>query len=666
MHGRFFGLVLVAAALFLVLPADLFSQNYTTVEGKFKVQGRQDKRGEYTGTLHISKVSGDRYSASGSVQFADGETRAIDGVGYYNGSWWWKRFVIEYTIDGAGVTGRLNDVATGNSSADAIRIQGRYRVSSDKTKIYGSWKSISGAKLTGYDTLHRVRDEIKITAVEPAAGQQGDSAKRLVILGENLPGEGNVQATDVAFLRDGAVDAGIKITRIFEYSDDGSRLEVEANLAKDAAPGLRDVRVLQGLGRGLFTVQAADVRLPLGRSAKVTGGQWAKVLVPDVEGGELTLHASGASFEVRRGSREGAVLNPVSGTRYTIARGGHGWLFVKVNGTGELTVSNTFVQTAETPAEKKPWNFWYFPFFDRPTNGQNLYDDGGAYEKLDRVLGIQPDANAKFVEKNHMDKEFKLPTDAMELARYNPSTIKGWAYCYQRSTDDKKSWWGHCWGAVVASSLWAQPKGRTVKDPAGKDAAFSEEEVEGLLTAYYTNHGCYPTNYMRDCPPGRPKEDLKEPVDRHADDFFLGLQKGILRDGLPLACNLRAQLTDEKEGTQVWNHVIWKYEARFQEVEGKDDPTYVEVALKVTATDDVYPSGPSAHRDEDYVLRFKYGTDGQIRRDEADFQNWVSAKHFAPSYLWRIKSATPDGTENEVLGEHLDDLKRLFEYEPIR
>ncbi len=657
---------IVVAAVVVALPAALYSESYKTVEGKFNLQGRQDGRGEYAGQITIAKVSGDRFSATGTVKFTDGAERRIDGVAYYNGFWWTKRLVLEYTLDAAGVVNRLGDIVSGASS-DAVKIEGRYKVSSDKLKIYGPWKSVSGAACKGYDVFARAKDELKITAVDPAEGQQGDANKKLVILGENLPVEGQVQASDIAFLSGGSVDAKIKVTRIFDWSDDGSRIEIEASIAKDAAPGKRDVRVLAGLGRELFTVSATDVRLPLGRSAQVAGGAWAKLFVPDAEGGELTLTAAGATLEVHRGSHTGEILAAVSGNRFAIARAGHGWLYVKVNGTGNVSVANTFPQKAETPAAKKPWNFWYFPFFDRPGANQNLYDEGGAYEKFDLAVGIKADPNAKFDSSRHMDsKDFKMPTDAAELKKYNPSTTKGWGYSYQRSTDDKKSWWGHCWGAVVASSLWGQPSAKTVKDPAGKDVAFDEEEVEGLLTAFYTNHGCYPTNYMRDCPPGRPKDALKEPCDRFADDFFLGLQKGILRDGLPLAANLRAASTDEKQGDQVWNHVIWKYEARYQEVEGKDDPTCVEVALDVTATDDVFPSGPSAHRDESYVLRFKFGEDGQIKRDEADFQNWVSATHFCPSYLWRIKSATDDGTENEVLGKHWDDLARLFDFSAIR
>lgn len=662
---RTLGLILLAVAILFALPANLFSQSYQTIEGRYTLNGNQSGRGAYAGTITIAKVSGDRYSAIGSVKFADGQERAIDGVAYFNGIWWAKRLVLEYTIDGAGVVNRLNDIASGDNASSAVKIQGRYKVTGDRTKIYGPWKSISGVSVNGSDTFTRLKTEIKITAVDPAEAQQGDAGKRLAIVGENLPLEGQVQASDIAFAVNGAADGGIKITRILDYSDDGTRLEIEANIAKDAAPGVRDVRVLSGSGAKLFTVTAADVRLPLGGSVAVAGGAWAKLLVPDVEGGELTLTASGAALEVHRGSHAGELLKSAAGGSYPIARGGQGWLFVKAGGAGNVTISNTFVQQAETPAAKKPWNFWYFPFYDRPGAGLNLYDDGGAYEKFDQAAGIVADPKAKFDASKHMDKDFKAPTDVNELKRYNSSTTKGWAYCYQRSTDNAKSWWGHCWGAVVASSLWAQPAAKTVKGADGKSVSFTEEEAEGLLTDYYTNHGCYPTNYLRDCPPGRPKEDLKEECDRYADDFLLGLQQGIRRDGLPLASNLRAQLTDEKEGTQVWNHVIWKYSARYSEVAGKDDATYVQVDLDVTATDDVFPSGPTAQRNESYVLRFKFGADGQILRDDPN-QNWVSATHFCPSYLWRIKGATPEGTENEVLGKHFEDLKRLFEYQEIR
>lgn len=654
-----------ALALLLTVASPGFADSYATLDGRWDIAGNQKGRGDYRGTLTVARVGGDRYTATGAVTFSNGEERRIDGTGALQGSGKRRRFVLRYTISGAGVVDRLRDAAGGNSGADTLTLEARYKVTGDRKKMYGPWRTTSGRGPEGYDTLSRNVAELRITALEPDHGQAGDANLRLTVRGEHLPLEGQVVASDFAFVRDGQVDAGIRVLRVLDGSDDGTSLVIEASIARDAAPGARDLRLKSATGPRLFTVAAPDVRLPLGRSVTVPAGSWVKLFVPDAAGGELTLSAGSATLEVHRSTRDGAMLAPTSGNRFDLTQGGHGWLFVRTAGTGTVTVSNTLIQRAETPAEKKPWNFWYFPFFDRSGAGQNLYDDGGAYEKFDRAAGILEDPAAKFMASKHMDKEFKLPTDAAEAKRYNPSTTRGFAWCYQRSTDSKKSWWGHCWGAVVASSLYGQPTARTVPGPQGASIAFSEEEVEGLLTGFHTNLGCYPTNYLRDCPPGRPKEDLKEPVDRFADDFFLGLQQGIGRDGLPLASNLRAASTDEADGGQVWNHVIWKYEARFAEQEGKDDPTLVQVALDVTATDDVYPSGPTAHRDESYVLRFKYGTDGLVQRDHAE-QNWVSASHFCPSYLWRIKSATSTGTENEVLGRHWDDLERMFEFPAIR
>jgi hypothetical protein len=271
----------------------------------------------------------------------------------------------------------------------------------------------------------------------------------------------------------------------------------------------------------------------------------------------------------------------------------------------------------------------------------------------------------------HMDadakdeaKKFKLPTDPTELARYEPSTVKGYGWCYQRSTDSEKGWWGHCWGAVIASSLHRRPKAVDVAVVGSAAVSFSEEEAEGILSAYYSNHNVDGNFYIGRCPPGRPTDKTGEDVDGFAHDLWRGLVDGIKKQGLPLASNLRAEATSDEANTQVWNHVIWKFETKLRRAPNQNDPAYVELEIKVFATNDVFPSTEAqAPRCETYVIRLRTNA-GEVVPGAKD-QNWVSATHYAPSYLARITGSTSgdSGCENRSLGRvGIDALSKKLGY----
>lgn len=652
--------LVVSALLVLTLVLSSRSPAYaapTVWEGRWAVNGHHSLKGDYTGTLTITRVSGSNYAVAGDLVYADGKKDSVTGNAVLSGWWGTKTFKYSYKTAGGGI---LDALSTGNA-AGSVTIRATLR--GDKKKMTGSWFVVEKPDVKGNETLTHIK-EMAVTGVEPKDVDAGTDNREVRILGRNLPLTGTLDVKDVGFLTGTAADATIKVNRILDFSDDGSSIKVSLTVAKESVPGKRSIKVADAVGKDLFTVNPPELRLKLGGSQTATAGTFLKLFVPDQSGGDLTL--SGAAVELHQGTKDGPVVAATAGETWTFAENKAGWYFVKIVGSGNGTLTANFVQKGEVTGAKKPWNFWYFPFYERGTD-MNLYCENGAYEKLDKVLGLKHDADGykKFDKSRHMDKDFKEPTDDKDKAKYDQTTTKGWAYCYARSTDSKKSWWGHCWGAAVASSIYQQPKALTVKAADGSDVAFTEEEAEGLLTDYFTNHSVNPVNYVNDCPAGRPTDALKEECDEYADDFFVGLQTGIRKNGLPLASNLRAQSTSDDDKDQVWNHVVWKYEARFKEVEGKDDPTYLQVDLDVTATDDRFPSGPDVHRDESYVLRFKYDENGALQRDNKDFQNWVSADHYCPSYLWRINSATPWGTENQVMADKLPKLESIFKHAKI-
>ncbi len=564
--------------------------------------------------------------------------------------------------------------------------------------VGGKWSDVGEARKAeggawlrswhGVETLTKDTTPMEITGLDPAAAFAETDQVLVTIKGVRLPSERKLTADSIAFLIGDTVDPEIQVVDVVDVDDDWARARIVVKVGKNAALGKRNIRILGTLGEDMFEVAELQ-RLKLGHTAtiesnEVTNTKVARVYVPDRLGGKLKITPAGATLRFK--DMKGTPLAVGDDGAFAIDTDRQGWYFVEAEGS----VTTSFTQIGEVLPENRPYNFWYYPFFDRPGADQNLYDEGGGYEKLDKVAGNVA-KGARFDVSRHMDKRtkqkkwgdktfteektfaeaYKEFSDA-EKAKHDPSTMKGYAYSYQRSMDDNKSWWGHCWGAVVASSIFRAPEGgvKGVPTADGGTVDFSEDEVEGLLTSYYTNHGVRPYNFMNDCPAGRPTDALDEKVDSFADDWFLGLRKGIAEWGVPLASNLRAEKTSDKEEdkSQVWNHVVWYYEATLKEADG-DDPTLMETTIMVKATNDVFPSGQTAApRVEEYSmgLRFRYTPYGDIDPD-GEGQNWLSASHYAPSYLWRIEKSSGRTTDNKPLSEFgIDKLIDTFKLERMK
>ena len=525
-------------------------------------------------------------------------------------------------------------------------------------ELMGTWRV--GNQVRRTDVWHV--DVPTIIRLEPSQLPAGRNSLEVTVIGEYLPRRPT--SDSIVFLRNGRADRRINISQVRGTNDDRTELRLVIDVDKLAALGSRDFRIGENEAKEAATVTPPAPRIRLGQTVdNIRQGEDHDLFIP-IEDGKLTFTAE---VELRDPSGNAVTA---SDDGYVISAAGH--YNVVPAADGELGCE--YKLEAKSKTENMPWHFWYFPYVQRSNSSQNLYSEGGVYEKIDQVVGVSHEESAaEFNKSRHMDDDFELPEDdEAEKAQYVTDTTQGYAWCYQRSTDDDKSWWGHCWGAVVASSLYQQPEAATVKDTEGNDVAFSEEETEGLITSYFTDHGVYPRSFMNNCPSALPTEDLNERCDRFADDFFLGLHQGIGKEGLALACNLRAELTSEDEDkmNQVWNHVVYGYEASIREVEGANDAFQIEVDLEVEATNDVFPSGANRRgRFESYVLRFRASPEGGIKRDDMSVQNWVSAKHYTPSYLWKIQRSASgvSGTKNRPLAQRvtLNKLEQLFGYKPI-
>lgn len=654
---------------FLLFMQGSYSSQTQEITGTWLSRGKISGGSEYSGTVEISKTYNDYY-ASGRF-YIGGETgeriASFWSAAAFDGRRLKFKFYIRQT---PGLIRSLEGLGrSGTADYQRIEVEGDYVLSEDGNAFQGTWKS-SDNSLDAEDIWKKKSDKIEVFSISPDKVETGvDREMILTITGSNFPDQSEFNRTrsELVFLKEGRIDDMIQVKQVLEVSDDGTSLKVLVSFYKNADLGSRDVQVKKGLGKDLLSITKASLKLPLGGSLKARAGDTVKVYIPNGEGGRLVL--SGAEIRsLHQGNPRGAETI-LSGNDFEIKAAG--WYYFSMpSSSGDVNLSCSYTVEGETPKENKPWNFWYWPYYDKSMDGLNLYDDGGVYEKLDRVLGILPqkDGWKDFDVTRHMDYQagFRLPEGLQERERYNPTTIKGYAWCYQRTTDSSKGWWGYCNGAVMASSLYSQPpQSKTLLLPDGTSLHFTQEELEGILTSYYIGHSWLGINFVNFCPPGRPTARLEEDVDYHCDDFFQGLVDGIGKQGRALASNLRAESTNLAHGGQVWNHVIWKFKATLEEVDG--DPTFVKVNLTIYANMDIFPSDESkGSRVEDYILTLKYNPDGTLDRDNKKYQNWIYAKHFCPYYMSLIQgSFNPDCTENEVLRGKIHRLIEVFGFKKI-
>jgi hypothetical protein len=611
-------------------------------DGAYRIAGNDAQKGAFTGEVRLHKkdathvdVSGvDNFTRGGKQPFAATADLADDTL----------RFSV--TFKKHGFLEAIDRFFGGHPDTRVVVVMKL----TAPGKLEGTWTATDDSKFRRTDTWTKFH--ARVDSVLPKTIELGTN-RLLDIYGADLPSPADVDKKDVAFLLDGKDDSRLETTELVERTDDGTRLRVRVKVEGNAHLGARGVRVLDATKDAVVTVIVPDHDLPLGGSTKLAHGERAKVVVP-LAGGVLTVTGPGR-LELLDPRDDPVHAEPRQGVTITEA----GTYFVRLlDGDGE--VKDEYAIKGETKPENKPYNFWYYPYYEMLTppgaEPKNLYADGGAFEKLDKVFDLKP-TGEKFDPSRHVDAnakgdaKFKMPTDPNEVAKYDPSTTKGFAYCYQRSTDSSKDWWGHCWGAVIASSLHHAPHETTVATVGTESVTFSEEQMEGLLSSYYSNHAIDGNFYVHGCPPDRPTEKTGEACDSHAHELWTGLVEGIKGQGVPLASNLRAASTSDKQKNEVWNHVIWKFEASLSRAPKQNDPAYVEIAIKVYATNDVFPSTEDrAPRTEDYVIRLRT-KDGNVVAGAKD-ENWVSATHFCPSYLARITgSKTGDfGCDNAVLG----------------
>lgn len=339
-------------------------------------------------------------------------------------------------------------------------------------------------------------------------------------------------------------------------------------------------------------------RLPLGGSVTANGSPAClQVYLPTRWGGSLQLAAGagriwlyGPGVDPAGGS---PLVQPARQLSYEAGHDQQGWykLVLRDAPAGGHNVQARFVQSGQ--ADQVPWNFWYFPYSPYAP-GPKLYDPSGAFARYDSRFGLSPGA---------------------------------WRYEYDehRSTQ-AEGWWGHCWGASVASILLEQPRAA---------AGFSQDELEGMAADFFDGFGALALEW--DWPHVKPSPGFGDQADWYADNFHARLREYLRDRRVPLHMNLRQETG--VGSSQVWNHAVYKYSAEFvedPEAVGDpwvDKPRQLRIRTVITANEDFYQNGASGgtpedgpRREQEAVYSLVYGPAGDIVPDATQPrpQNWRS------------------------------------------
>lgn len=359
-------------------------------------------------------------------------------------------------------------------------------------------------------------------------------------------------------------------------------------------------------------------RLPIGRSASAPNrGAYFRLWIPTMTGGTLKVrHDAHGWVELQR-----PLGTPISkraaSLEHVIEFGTSGWFFVKAVGA-PVKVSCTFKQIGvarDGPDDDSPpllpYNFWFWPTAKKLADGEQLGDNEFAIRALELFQKY-----TKATGREGMDGVI------WESAKH------------QR--DVGAPWEGHCHFAAAASFVFEPPVAQTINH-----VRFDTEEIELLAAEWFGNFGELTrvfTLSIGDGTPGRfpllayfkpggrkRPEDLVRAVSQESEHGFerasmavyllvelLGGEQNfelamnvlfgtsasvlyrvlinwVLLQRQPLMGNMRTY-SGAGGPEEVWNQAVFMYEADYKEAEPVEDETMIEVACRIYANQDTYPS----------------------------------------------------------------------------
>jgi quinohemoprotein amine dehydrogenase len=196
--------------------------------GRWLVTGRQPGRGRVYGEMVIEPgAAGDEFTTNAKLFYVkNGKTMTRSGHALVYSSFEWR--------------GRSQS----QDAEDAKQAREVMLVSRDQSQIEGRW-FWGGYDEFGIDvTLRRAGNDPVVFGVDRLALRTGSTGERLEIFGDNFP----------ARLTAGDVELGTGVTVKRIVSQSGNRITIEADVAKDAVIGKRDVAVRRAVATAAFAV----------------------------------------------------------------------------------------------------------------------------------------------------------------------------------------------------------------------------------------------------------------------------------------------------------------------------------------------------------------------------------------------------------------------------
>ena len=389
--------------------------------------------------------------------------------------------------------------------------------------------------------------------------------------------------------------------------------------------------------------------VPLGGSlGDLSGDRRYGVYVPTRFGGELAIKSSSGTV--------GAITGPDGRERQhgqEVGENQHGWYTFSLTGaTKPYTIETTFVQVGQSA--RKPWNFYYWPTkadsLHEPWAGGNgrvdsqrnpLSDDiqvipYGAYVApgQDIILagpnGLlesvpSPGDDSTWFPNQYDDLTFRgadgtlyqTPSPMLKYDQVFGTSARSWEAANSQNQDIQR-WPGHCLGGAVASILLNEPT------PA-PGSGMTKDELKALWAELGENHYNHRIgDYANEIPPGPPRPGFDE-CDPFVPRFHAMLETHVRGQRKALLANLRA-FPPRGTTTEVWNHGVGKYTAKFHAIPGKGERA---VRLEVTIEGN---SGSSLNGQDEkprivhYEYTLVYGLDGKVDETNQSASDWIAVR----------------------------------------